>query len=1012
MDEAADNGAPAKQPTRPRVAHIDPATLPPVPASSLDAADRLFAGKDAADPRVLATSLAARLEALEAQAADDPTANPILRLALHIGDELAEGAICLADLEQLIQYAAVNAFDDRARRLRTYLGETDRDANTARLAALFRLVCRDPHGATIPFQEFRRKVEAELLGIVITAHPTFSMSGRQMQLLNRLATCRVEPDEHAAILAEAYRSPHRPDSDLSLDSEQALSVHAIGNIRWALRHALGVLLDVAEETYPGDWRDLVPKLATTASWVGYDLDGRTDISFADMLAKRLASQASELESLQRSFEGLRAETGLPNELAGMLDTMAARLELAKVEADEEIAVFSHFHAEESESQSAIRRLSRNLAATHERRALTSDHLLPALSRAIAGEPDAGRAKRLAVLRAELATNGIAQARTHVRINATQLHNAIRKAVSLDTAPDDPRYRQSYVSAINGLIEAVQPVSINFGSLLAERTSAKRLFMTIAQMVKYTDSAAPIRFLIAECETAFTPLVALYYARLFGIAERLEICPLFETEKALQVGSRVIEQLVENPHFRAQLQAQRRLCIQTGYSDAGRFIGQPAATGSIERLKERIVRVFDQHDLQGIELMFFDTHGESVGRGGHPDGIAARLDYVQPPHVAASIARRGIAYKQEVSFQGGDGYLPFMNEEGALAVVTAMLEWRLLAPDADAADNDPFYRGRDYITEFLTIVKAFQTGLIADGDYAVLLATFGPNLLYRTGSRATKREDASEKAARPQISRFRAIPHNAILQQLGMLTNTLGGVGAAIERDPQHFRTLRAESPRFRGIIRMVEYAEGVSNPDATKAYIDTLDPGFWLLRAAAETSPDRARGLRLVADALEEWDVHSDQVRVFRKLLGDFILLRDGLTDKPGCEATLAPAGFDTRTALSLLNAVRLALIHELYMLGTRVPEFSSRNDAANLRLYRQILQLDIPDAVTALKRIFPTHAVEPGAGDFGEDATYRGDDEQTYEHENAQLFDPMLRLHELIRRISTAVAYRIGFIG
>ena len=42
-----------------------------------------------------------------------------------------------------------------------------------------------------------------------------------------------------------------------------------------------------------------------------------------------------------------------------------------------------------------------------------------------------------VLRAEIAGNGIALARTHVRINSTQLHNAIRKRVGIDGAPDDP-----------------------------------------------------------------------------------------------------------------------------------------------------------------------------------------------------------------------------------------------------------------------------------------------------------------------------------------------------------------------------------------------------------------------------------------------------------------------------------------------------------------------------------------------------------------------------------------------
>ena len=33
------------------------------------------------------------------------------------------------------------------------------------------------------------------------------------------------------------------------------------------------------------------------------------------------------------------------------------------------------------------------------------------------------------------------------------------------------------------------------------------------------------------------------------------------------------------------------------------------------------------------------------------------------------------------------------------------------------------------------------------------------------------------------SQLRAIPHNSILQQLGTLANTIGGVGEAVAKDP-------------------------------------------------------------------------------------------------------------------------------------------------------------------------------------------------------------------------------------
>ena len=151
--------------------------------------------------------------------------------------------------------------------------------------------------------------------------------------------------------------------------------------------------------------------------------------------------------------------------------------------------------------------------------------------------------------------------------------AIRKAVGMEAAPDDPAHRRSYLAGVGRLLDGVQPAEINFGSLLAERASAKRLFMLCVQILKYVDATTPIRFLIAECETSFTLLAALYFARLFGIADRLDISPLFETTKAFERGVKVIEDCLGNPHYAAYVRGRGRLCIQMGFSDAGRHLGQ-------------------------------------------------------------------------------------------------------------------------------------------------------------------------------------------------------------------------------------------------------------------------------------------------------------------------------------------------------------------------------------------------------------------------------------------------------
>ena len=84
--------------------------------------------------------------------------------------------------------------------------------------------------------------------------------------------------------------------------------------------------------------------------------------------------------------------------------------------------------------------------------------------------------------------------------------------------------------MNAALDAVKPLTVDFGALLAEQASAIRLMMTIAQIIKHVDSSRPVRFLIAETETGYTLLAALWLARLFGIERHIEISPLFETAR--------------------------------------------------------------------------------------------------------------------------------------------------------------------------------------------------------------------------------------------------------------------------------------------------------------------------------------------------------------------------------------------------------------------------------------------------------------------------------------------------
>lgn len=965
----------------------------------------------------LLADLKAGLAERRAEVESDPFANPILLLSLEVKRRLESGKWSYSAVEQLVQRLTVDAFDGRSRRLGAYLGECDPDANEARIRELILGLTWTGAGHEVPFEAFRNRVERELFGMVITAHPTFGIDPMLMRIMAELAGGRDEEGAplddagRAERLRQAARVEHRPIKGLNLKQELVIANEAIGHIHDALARMKRIVLEVAAERYPDRWQELSPVLVTLASWVGFDLDGRSDISWANIISTALRNQITQFGRYRRTAEALRKAAGQQAALGHVLDLILARFDLAERDAKDALAVFDASKTD----MAALQRQAQAMHAGRESRLVHARPLIDLIDGALRLEPSHDLAIALSGLRAELAGQGLALAHVHTRINAQQLTNAVRKQIGMTTHPDDPSRRWTYLRQIERLIEKAQPAAINFGSIIDEETSAKRLFMLIAQMFKYVDGDRPVRFLIAECETPFTLLTALYYARVFGIDDRIDISPLFETGKALATGHHVIADALSCPAFAAYVRKRGRLAIQMGYSDAGRYLGQTAAAFMIERLRLRIGALLLERGLKDVELLIFDTHGDSIGRGGHPRSFADRLAYVDTAESRARFAEGNLRYKQEVSFQGGDGYLYFMSGTTAFAAVTRVLE-HTLAP-AEPTD-DPFYDETVYVEEFFSRIAQFNQGLMANNDFAALLGAYGANLVYPSGSRALKREHESLSARvdLDSASQLRAIPQNAILQQLGCLANSIGGVGEAVSADPERFQRLYQESARFRRVMNMIEYAFMFTDLDVLKAYIDMFDAGLWQARAARRVERDRADELVEVARVVEAEGLHERLVRVIRRLRYDHrelaLALREHRRRRREEGADPIAVTTEARDNMHMLHALRLGLIQNLLLLAVHLPDFSSRHDINRDGLIHRLIHLDVPSVLGGLHDIFPVQEARVADGDFGEAATYRGDASQGYAHEHATLFRPMGGLHELIRRIGSGVIHNIGALG
>ena len=960
----------------------------------------------------------------------NPFGNSVKLLALDIIKRLDKGSLTYGGIESLIQEMTVQAFQHRADRLRSYLGEGDDAKNAALLKHSIRRLAQPAAGVSgkrerksnlRPFAEFKAILERELFGIVVTAHPTFSQSTGMMRVMAELAIARnaegkaLTASERNRRIGYARVVEHRAPEKIDLTYEHVLSIEAIRNMQRAMRRVYDIVLDVAAELYPQEWESLSPKLLTIASWVGYDLDGRSDIKWSDTFCKRLKLQALQLEQYLAAVQELRADLGREKqnvELSHLLELLESRLALAIKEASGEMEIFSSDDSATVEPwHEQVRRISKRMHDGRDLRLIDSEQLLELVRRALDLTSKPSVRRKLLILRAELGNHGLGMAHTHVRLNSVQIHNAVRKLIDMETAPDDPTRKRTYLASISRLLTDVRPMSISFASVMAERTSAKRLFMIVAQMLKYIDTTTPVRFLIAECEAPLTLLAALYFAKLFGVDHRLDISPLFETTKAFERGIRVIDECLQNPSFADYIRKRGRLCIQTGFSDAGRHLGQTVAAVSVEWLRLKLADLMRDRGFQDVEVVVFDTHGESIGRGGHPESFRARLEYVASPVSRHQFVKNGVRIKEEVSFQGGDGYLHFITPSIAFTSITRILDYVLEEP-TDGVDTDPLYVAEeDFTKEFFITVRHFNEKVMDDPNYAVLLDAFGANLLFPSGSRALKRQHdgVSSRINLTHPTQMRAIPHNGILQQLGFLANTLGGIGQAIMRDPERFQRAYRNSPRMRRLLGMVEWAMEFTDLEALKCYIDLFDPGQWLSRAYQAKDPDRAAELRKVAELLEEEGLYEKLAKIYRVFQQDMLDLRDGLALVDADRPKISP---EARFNLRVIHGLRIALLMRLFMLSTHIPDFSHQYDMTREQLLSKIFHLEIDDVVRKLGMIFPKVDPVKFEGDFGDVATYIGDWHQTYEREHEVIFQPIAGLYTLIRRLSAGVIHSVGALG
>ncbi|HKX79150.1 MAG TPA: phosphoenolpyruvate carboxylase [Novosphingobium sp.] len=916
--------------------------------------------------------LKADLQALHRRTVETPVFNPVFQLGLELSRKLESGALTLDEVEALVSELECEGLQARAARLNRLVGPVASESNHAVIGAL----------AAGDFDAFAAQWQRPKCHAVFTAHPTFLLSAAQAAAVAEAAT--EETFEEATV---CVASPAR--DAISLDYEHDAALAALTRAQAARDAISAQVFEIARERWPDRWREVRPMPVRFATWVGYDMDGRTDIGWSTSIRYRLMEKAMRLAGYAESLRA--AGSALADGLARASEHTSAMAERFAADLSDPTALSKAANALTADHPDKLTSLAPPIAAIEDEAARADDDT----------------AQALLVAAAAMRADGLGMGWIHFRVNSSQLQNAIRRRI-------DPEARlnlssQAALVRMRELLAEARPLRSNFAALAIENSTAVRQFLAMAQILKHIDADAPIRMLVAECEQPTTVLAALYFARMFGIDGKVDVSPLFETETALEHGGRFLDALFAEPAYRDYVKRRGRLCIQTGFSDAGRFVGQIPAALAIERLQGRLAEAMAANGLGDVSALIFNTHGESMGRGAHPSDFADRLSWPMSHWARRRFGREGIALEPEVSFQGGDGYLCFGSPELALATLTRLIEHAPGETDPDAP-SDRFYQRTDLSLDFYRAIRGVQQEHLASRTYARAVTAFGLGLLNDTGSRKSRRQSDLAADREMSLRQIRAIPHNAILQQLGYPVNVIAGFGTAAEGNVEDLAELLHDSARGRQLVRMVRAADGLGSIKTVAAYGELFNSAYWASRPYRGNEPHISDACQALAEILTK----DDRTGVFRRLASRLrvdALKLHRLLDLVPDEAPM-PDREKTRRSLGVLQALRLALFKHMFLRAVSAPSFSRANDIAREDVLEMVFTLRIDEALAQMRRAFPVHF--PSIADFSvsEPSDYPDEGATGYAAIHHDFIDPIERAYALSLRIATAIANEFGAHG
>ncbi len=203
---------------------------------------------------------------------------------------LEGGEISIEGLAAVVRESGNSSFEDRAASF--HARREDKEDSSASLWKNLE---------TVSFEEFSEAAEHARAGVVFTAHPTFALGSDKRKLAARYPG----PDGGANLekwRGELAATTEAKGEEITLRYEHGEARKAIFNAQQAIRALNEKILCAAEKRFPDRWTSINPNPVSLATWVGYDLDGRTDIHWGETIRIRLEEKASQLRRYEAALD--------------------------------------------------------------------------------------------------------------------------------------------------------------------------------------------------------------------------------------------------------------------------------------------------------------------------------------------------------------------------------------------------------------------------------------------------------------------------------------------------------------------------------------------------------------------------------------------------------------------------------------------------------------------------------------------------------------------------------------